>query len=126
MSASFYVPGSFPMRRPLKLDFSGTDREGLEVTAKPVPVGLLHDAASVAEALGRNLVSWNVRDGGRPVPATASGLASRDPEFITAASGAYLKAVGAIGRPAPIPVAACPRVVPPARKPGRRGAKVPP
>jgi hypothetical protein len=119
----FYVPGSFPVRQPLKLDFSGTDRVGLEVAAKPVPLGLLRDAASVAEALGRNLVSWNVRDGDRPVPATAGGLASQDPEFIADMGRAYLKAVGEIGRPVPVPVSSTPRVVPPTRKPRARRAR---
>lgn len=126
MSATqgFYAPGSFLMREPLKLDFARAKHKGLEVTARAVPLGLLRDAASVTGALGRSLVSWNVRDDNdRPVPATASGLASRDPELIAAVSGAYLKAVGAIGRPVPIPAAASPRVVPPTRKPSRGRAK---
>jgi hypothetical protein len=117
------VTGFRPKRAPFKLDFTG-EYEGLEVTVRPVPLGLLRDDASVTEALGRSLVSWNVKDGdGQPVPATAAGLAGRDPELTAAVSGAYLRAVGRLGLAKPVPVPSFRRAVPPVRKARpRRGA----
>lgn len=105
MSTGIFAPGSFRVSGPpLRLDFSGTSYQGLEVTARRAPLGLLRDAASVTDALGRALVSWNVRDGdGHPVPADPAGLASRDPEFTAAVAGAWLEAVAGELRPVPAP-----------------------
>jgi hypothetical protein len=108
VSTSIFAPGSFLSgREPLKLDFSGTRYAGLEVTARRTPMGMMRDAASVTEALGRSLISWNVTDeDGKPVPATAGGLAGRDAQLTAALGAAYLEAVAAEWRPLPAPKAA--------------------
>lgn len=102
-----FAPGtSLASQKPLKLDFSGTSRDGLEVTARRVPMSAMTDAAAVAEALGRALVSWNVKDeDGKPVPATPAALASRDPEFTADVGWAWCKAVAREWTPVPsVPV----------------------
>lgn len=79
-----------------KLDFSGTEHEGLEVATRGIPLGVLLDITEKAiagEAGGSrdfhalfagSLESWNVEDSfGDPVPATLEGLLSLDATFAT-------------------------------------------
>lgn len=40
--------GFRPARLPLKLDFSGTEYEGLEVTVRPVPMAVMLDVAVIS------------------------------------------------------------------------------
>jgi hypothetical protein len=100
------VTGFRPKRAPFKLDFTGTEYEGLEITVRPVPMSVMLDtAAAVASGdlaafrhmtatLGYALESWNVEDDdGHPVPADLDGLMSQDPRFVTAVITAWTAAV---------------------------------
>ena len=94
--------GYTPKRTLYKLDFSRTEHAGLEVTTRSASLETLLEVlalADLAEARGLEavvkqfqaaialfagvLVSWNVEtDDGDPVPATAEGLQSQEPEFV--------------------------------------------
>lgn len=104
--------GFRPKRAPFKLDFTGTELEGLEVTVRPVPMSVLQDIAvtvssgdpsafrHVATTLGYALESWNVEDDDdRPVPCDLDGLMSMDPRFVVVVIRAWTAAV--YGTPAP-------------------------
>lgn len=97
--------GFRPKHAPFKLDFSGTEYEGLEVTMRPVPMSVLMDIAAtavsgnpagfshVAATFGYAVESWNVEDDdGHPVPADTDGLMSQDPRFVSAVIDTWLKA----------------------------------
>jgi hypothetical protein len=99
--------GFRPKRTPFKLDFSGTECEGLEVTVRPMPMSVMLD---VIAAVGSGdvtaarqmyatftyaLESWNVEDDdGNPVPADLDGLMSQDGRFIGAVIQAWAAALG--------------------------------
>lgn len=94
--------GYRPKRTPCKLDFSGTEFDGLEVTTRPVPMSVMIDAATASAsadpAAGRQIAatfayaleSWNVEDDeGQPVPADLDGLMSQPPQFVYAVINAW-------------------------------------
>ena len=97
--------GFRPKRTPFKLDFSGTEYEGLEITVRPLPMAVMLDVSAaavtdtgafrqVAATLGYALESWNVEDDeGEPVPADADGLLSQDGRFVAAVIGAWVQSL---------------------------------
>lgn len=120
--------GYKPARTLYKLDFSGTEREGLEVAARGATMGELleilegadqasglaeldevADVAKIAERLrelvapfARKLVSWNVLDDDdEPVPASLDGLLSQELGFVVELITAYGKAM--TQAPPPLP-----------------------
>lgn len=99
--------GFRPKRQPLKLDFSGTEYEGLEVAVRPMPMSVMLDIAAAAATsdlsgsqhltttLGHALESWNVEDDdGQPVPADFDGLMSQDSRLVAAVIKAWVEALG--------------------------------
>ena len=101
------MTGFRPKRTPFKLDFSGTECEGLEVTVRPVPMSVMLDVVTAAGsgdlAAARHLhatfayalESWNVEDDdGTPVPADLDGLMSQDGRFVAAVIQAWAAAMG--------------------------------
>ena len=87
--------GYRPKRTPVKLDFTGTEYEGLEITVRPLPMAVMMDIGStvgdpsavrhVAATFGYAMESWNVEDDdGQPVPADVDGLLSQDGRFVAA------------------------------------------
>ena len=98
--------GYRPKREPVKLDFSGTEHDGLEITARSVPMSVMLDLLAVTGAqeptayrhvtttFAYALESWNVEDDdGQPVPADLDGLLSQDTGFITAVIKAWVAAM---------------------------------
>jgi hypothetical protein len=98
--------GFRPKRAPFKLDFTGTEYEGLEVSARPVPMSVMLDvlgstasgdlsaARHVAATLAYALESWNVEDDdGQPVAADLDGLMSQDARFYDAVLKAWVAAM---------------------------------
>jgi hypothetical protein len=80
-------------RDPLKLDFSGTEHEGLEVTVRRVPTSVMLDIVEGAQnptalrqtyaAFTFALEGWNVEDDdGQAIPADLDGLLSQDAMFV--------------------------------------------
>jgi hypothetical protein len=121
--------GFKPKRTLYRLDFSGSDLEGLEVDARGASMKELidllqgadaiselteldegQDAGKIAEQLremvapfARKLHAWNLLDDDdEPVPASLDGLLSQDLDFIVALMGAY----GQIMTQAPPPLPA--------------------
>jgi hypothetical protein len=102
--------GFRPPKTPLKLDFTGTEYEGLEVTVRPVPMSVMLD---VAAAVGTGntdaarqmyatftfaLESWNLEsDDGSDVLADLDGLMSQDSLFINAVFQAWIAAMSGKG-----------------------------
>lgn len=122
------MTGFKPKRTLYKLDFTGTDLEGLEITARRTSVdGLLELAgiservdelkqldenADVAEAvekarqlfapLAKVIVSWNVvDDDDEPVPANLDGLLSQETDFISSLLDAYVTSMASAPPPLP-------------------------
>lgn len=120
--------GYKPKRTIYKLDFSGTELEGLEVGARGSSMGEVleilegadsisdlqeldeqADAARIAEQLraqiapfARKLVSWNLLDDAdEPVPASLDGLLTQELGFIVTLITAYGKAM--TQAPPPLP-----------------------
>ncbi len=117
------MAGYQPKRTIYKLDFSGTELDGLEVFARATSVeGLMQlinvaasmdalqerlksspDAAGMRELqaeiraafapFGRALEQWNVEDDGEPVPADLDGLLSQELPFISQVVMAYVSAM---------------------------------
>jgi hypothetical protein len=98
--------GYRPQRISRKLDFSGTEYDGLEITVRSVPMSVMLDMLAtvgaqeptayrhVTTTLAYALESWNVEDEeGQPVPAGLDGLLSQDPAFITAVIKAWMTAM---------------------------------
>lgn len=123
------VKGFKPKRTLYTLDFSGTDLEGLEVTARGSSMGELlevlegadgienlkeldekQDVAKIGEQLrlmvapfARKLHAWNLLDDeDEPVPASIDGLLSQQLDFVVAVISAY----GAAMTKAPPPLPA--------------------
>lgn len=99
--------GFRPKRTAFKLDFSGTECDGLEVTVRPVPMSVMLDVVAAVgagdAAAARHmyttfafaLESWNVEDDdGTAVPADLDGLMSQDSRFISAVLQAWTAALG--------------------------------
>jgi hypothetical protein len=91
------MTGFRPKRAPMKLDFTGGEYAGLEITIRSVPMSVMQDVAATASsndaAAFRHIAatfayaveSWNVEDDdGNPVPADLDGLMSQDPRFVMA------------------------------------------
>lgn len=101
--------GYRPKRRTYNLDFTGTDYEGLEVTARGMTVGeeLELDGADltgdlIVKALVKRLIAWNVEDEqGHAVPVTFEGVCTQDGSMVLAIMNA-LRQVNS-GVPAPLP-----------------------
>jgi hypothetical protein len=98
--------GFRPKRELYKLDFTGTEYEGLEVTARGVPLAVMLDMLTamtaqepsalqqMAATFGYALESWNVEDeDGQPVPADADGLMSQGSPFFLAVTKAWIAAM---------------------------------
>jgi len=97
--------GYRPTRIPCKLDFTGTEYDGLEVVTRPMSVLLdvmagaaKEDADSfrhMAATFAYALESWNVEDDdGQAIPADLDGLLSQDPRFVSAVITAWSVALG--------------------------------
>jgi len=95
--------GYRPKRSVFKLSFSGTEYEGLEITARAVPMSLMLDIAAavatqdpsatrhVATTFAYSLESWNlVDDDDQPVPADADGLLSQEAPLVSAVIKAWV------------------------------------
>lgn len=118
--------GYTPKRTVYRLDFSGTELEGLEVDMRATTVGKMLDLMEAAdklaemqeldastqageigerlrvmlEPLGDALAAWNVEgDDGTPVPATLDGLLSQEMPFVMHIMQAYQQVAQA---PAPL------------------------
>src|SRR5215469_14192802 len=99
--------GYKPNRTVYKLDFSGTEYAGLEVSIRSVPLGKLLDWQRLADGgmdgaqteglfrdFAAHLVSWNVEDeADQPVPASFEGVCSQDVAFVQAIVLAYVNSV---------------------------------
>lgn len=106
--------GYKPKRKTFKLDFAGTDYEGLQVTIRGLTTGQymdLFEAKAEAEAGGETnnlltimasrLVSWNVEDDDdMPVAATLDGIKTQDLDLNLAIVNAWTTAMA--GVPAPL------------------------
>ena len=103
--------GFRPKRTPFKLDFSGTECEGLEITVRLLPMNVMLDIGAaglgdtavfryVAATFGYAMESWNVEDDdGQPVPADADGLLSQDGRFVAVVIQAWIAALGETASP---------------------------
>jgi len=99
--------GYRPTRIPCKLDFTGTEYDGLEVVTRPMPMSVLLDVMAgaakedadsfrhMAATFAYALESWNVEDDdGQAIPADLDGLLSQDPRFVSAVITAWSVALG--------------------------------
>jgi len=104
--------GFRPKRTPFKLDFSGTEYDGLEITVRPVPLAVMMDMAAacavpdpasmrhVAATFTYALESWNLEgDDGEPVAADADSLMSQDGRFVNAVIAKWIEAMNAQSSP---------------------------
>ena len=116
--------GFKPKRTLYRLDFDGTDLEGLEVTARGSSMGELlevldgadgieglkeldekRDKAKIADAMrqmvtpfARKLHSWNLLgDDDEPMPASVDGLLAQELDFVVSLISAYAKAMTQAG-----------------------------
>lgn len=123
------VKGFKPRRTIYKLDFKGTDLDGLEVGARGASMGELLEILEGADSIGalaeldeeadageiaaqlretiapfaRKLVTWNlIDDDDEPVPASLDGLLTQELDFIVGLITAY----GAAMTKAPPPLPA--------------------
>lgn len=92
----------------VKLDFAGTEYDGLEVTMRPASIGALLQLAAAAdelkglqdpgqvarvmEPLADVLVDWNLTRGGKQVPAALEGLMALPPALFGRIIAAYVAA----------------------------------
>jgi hypothetical protein len=98
------------------LRFEDDQFDGLEVTAKSLPLGEFfalqrlqekaNDDADAAEQVVRKLsevlVSWNLEDDeGKPVPCEFSGVATLDLPFVLAIMSAWMEAVASVPNRSP-------------------------
>lgn len=100
-----------------RLQFKDDEFEGLEVVAKPLPIGqhlellgLLEDKpnpSGAVEWVGKihsifadALVSWNLEtEAGKPIPANLEGLSAQDYEFSLEIIRAYMSAITGVSAP---------------------------
>lgn len=100
--------GFRPKRTPFKLDFSGTEYEGLEITVRPVPMTVMLDVAAacaapdaatmrhVAATFAYALESWNLEDDdGQPVAADPDGLLNQDGRFVNSVIQKWVESMAA-------------------------------
>lgn len=96
---------------------SGTDYEGLEVTAKGVSTGAFLEIQEMAESMGDKpkaadlkrllkrfgglLVEWNVTEGGQPAPADYEHLAGLDLDLAMEIFQRWSQAVGGVDPTSP-------------------------
>ncbi|MFE0801082.1 hypothetical protein [Streptomyces sp. NPDC058812] len=93
--------GYRPKRRIFKLDFTGTEYEGLEASVRGLTVGeelelneMEFTPDLVVKALVQRLVAWNVEDdNGVAVPTTFEGVCTQDGGMVLAVLNA-LRTVG--------------------------------
>jgi hypothetical protein len=98
--------GFRPKRAPLKLDFTGGEYAGLEITVRSVPMSVMQDIAitastddpgafrHIAATFAYAVESWNVEDDdGHPVPADLDGFLSQDPRFVMAVVKTWTEAM---------------------------------
>lgn len=96
------MPGFEAPRTIYKLDFDGTDLEGLEVRMRAGKLGDMLDPTNADlgidkenptaedikavrakfEKVAEHLESWNLVEDGVPVPATVDGLMRQEPSFV--------------------------------------------
>ncbi|MFF5842112.1 hypothetical protein ACFY74_11665 [Streptomyces massasporeus] len=101
--------GYKPKRKIYKLDFTGTDYEGLEASVRGMTVGeeLELDGKEMnSELLVKTLVerldSWNVEDEtGAPVPTTFEGVCTQDSAMVLAIISAVRTANSGVPDPLP-------------------------
>jgi hypothetical protein len=101
--------GYQPKRKIYKLDFTGTDYEGLEASVRGMTVGeeLELDGKEMnSELLVKTLVerldSWNVEDEtGAPVPTTFEGVCTQDSAMVLAIISAVRTANSGVPDPLP-------------------------
>lgn len=104
--------GYRPPRKIYKLDFAGTEYEGLEVSMRGVTVGeeLEQESRRGTPGFGRYifdlmaslLVEWNVEDdNGEPVPATRDGVLTQDSTMVQSILEALQAAVSGVPDPLP-------------------------
>lgn len=101
-----------------RLKFTDPRFNGLEVRAYAPPMGLLLDGMQLADVtpetiktenlkqmaelfqvLGDALVSWNIKKGGLPIPATLGGLRSLDQPFALQIITAWVSAASGVAAP---------------------------
>lgn len=98
------MTGYCPPAAVWELDFAGTRYEGMEVTVRDLPLGMLLDilegvvarspdpgsARSMYALFAGLLVSWNITDTfGDPVPVTLEGLLSLSSQVVAALVAAW-------------------------------------
>jgi hypothetical protein len=119
------MTGYEPPRALHNLDFSETRHAGLEVKMGDPSIDQLLAMQELAEQASGSaersremfrqfasfLVSWNVTQGGEPVPATYEGVVTQDPAFIGQIITAWHNGVTAA--PPPLPVGSTPGGLPP-------------
>lgn len=105
-----------------KLDFEGTDLDGLEVRMRAGKLGELLDPSNIAdfeideenptaedikairakfEMIADYLVSWNLTENGVPVPATVEGVMRQEPDFVGQIFAAWQTAQVGVSGPLP-------------------------
>ncbi len=103
-------------RKIFKLVFADEEMDGLEVKAGSPSLetflklqkmaGVTVGMEEFAELVGHftdSLISWNLTEDGVPVPVTAEGVRSQDPEFILAAMDSWMDAVNGVDAPLAAP-----------------------
>lgn len=127
MAAAVEAKGGFKRKTKVyELDFSGTELDGLTVTAKSAPIGLFMQIGQLADRLdgvgdadmtqilgvvnelvdtfAQVLVSWDLLDDNdQPVPASPAGLLTLEIDELMFLIGAWQTAAAAV--PAPLPTA---------------------
>lgn len=106
-----------------KLDFEGTDLDGLEVRMRAGRLGDMLDPSNADigtdidpdnptaedikavrakfEMIAEYLASWNLTEDGVPVPATTAGLMRQEPNFVGQIFAAWQRAQVAVAGPLP-------------------------
>jgi hypothetical protein len=103
-----------------RLQFSDGKYDGLEVVMRSLSTGRFLEVTELAvtvqqenlakaagevrklfEAASESLASWNLTDGGEPVPATLAGLLAQDFDFVLDVVLAWLDAIASVAPPLP-------------------------
>jgi hypothetical protein len=103
--------GYKPKFKTYKLFFADPEMDGLEVTARSIPVGPLlelsvtdpeQDPYKSVRHFADALVDWNIEDDdGNPVPANLEGLATLEIDFVLEVVRAWTQALTAVRPPLP-------------------------